>query len=43
LGKIKTSNSTKNGHNLCIENKIVKNVVNAFLNWNWIYKDSMSI
>jgi hypothetical protein len=32
LGKIKTCNSIKIGHILCIENKIVKDFMNAFLN-----------
>jgi hypothetical protein len=32
LGKIKTCNFIKFGHNLCNENKIVKDLVNAFLN-----------
>jgi len=43
MGKIKTCNSTKIEHILCNENKIVKKIMNAFLNWHWIYKDSMSI
>ncbi len=32
LGKIKTCNSTKKLHILCNENKIVKDLMNAFLN-----------
>jgi len=32
LGKVKTYNSIKVGHILCIENKIVKDLMNAFLN-----------
>jgi hypothetical protein len=32
LGKIQTYNSTKIGHILCIENKIVNDLINAFLN-----------
>jgi hypothetical protein len=32
LGKIKTFNSTKIGHILCNENKIVKDLMNVFLN-----------
>ncbi len=32
LGKIKTCNSKKKIHILCIENKIVKDLMNAFLN-----------
>ncbi len=32
LGKIKTCNSTKNEFILCIENKIVKYLINAFSN-----------
>ncbi len=39
---IKTCNFKKIGHILCIENKIIKDLMNAFLNWHWIYKDSMS-
>jgi hypothetical protein len=39
----KTCNSIKNGHVLCIENKIVKDWMNAFLNWYWIYKYSKLI
>jgi hypothetical protein len=38
LGEIKTCNSTKIGHILCIENKIIKDLMNTFLNWHWIYK-----
>ncbi len=43
LGKIKTCNPTKNGHILCNENKIVKYLMNEFLNWHWIYKGAKSI
>jgi hypothetical protein len=32
LGKIKTCNFIKIGHILCNENKIVKGLMNAFLN-----------
>jgi hypothetical protein len=32
LEKIKTYNSIKIGHILCIENKIIKDLMNAFLN-----------
>jgi hypothetical protein len=43
LGKIKTCNSTKIGHILCIENKIVKDLMNAFFNLHLIFKNSRSI
>jgi hypothetical protein len=33
MGKIENYNFTKIGHILCIENKIVKNLMIAFLNW----------
>jgi len=32
LGKIKSCNSTKIGHILCMENEIVKDLMNTFLN-----------
>ncbi len=35
IGEIITCNSTKTVHIVCIENKIVKDLMNAFLNWYW--------
>jgi hypothetical protein len=43
LGKIQTCNSIQIENILCNENKIVKDLMNAFFNWHWIYKDSKSI
>jgi hypothetical protein len=39
LGKIKIYNSIEIRHILCNENKLVKDLMNAYLNWHWIYKD----
>ncbi len=36
---MKSCNFKKIGHLLCTENKIVKNLMNAFLNCHQIYKD----
>jgi hypothetical protein len=41
--KKKTYNPIKIGHILCIENKNLKDLMNTFLSWYWIYKDFRSI
>ncbi len=43
MGKVKTYNSKKIEHILCIEDKIIKDLMNAFLNGHWIKKEIKSI